>query len=55
MDDFGRQVKAVTPSSAAEIIGLKEPPEAGDDLLAVDSAFRARKIADRRQAGRMAQ
>ena len=50
IDDYGKKVKTAQPSDAVEIIGLKELPEAGDDLLVVGNQMVARKMSERRDA-----
>lgn len=46
INDRGETVTSVGPSSPVEVLGLSAPPEAGDELTAVESEARAREIAD---------
>lgn len=45
LDDNGKSLKAVGPSGAVELTGMKEVPEAGDLLMVVPTQERAREIA----------
>ncbi len=47
-NDSGKNTKSVTPSSAVEIIGLNEIPNAGDKFYVVANDKIARTIADKR-------
>jgi translation initiation factor IF-2 len=51
-DDHGRAVEAAGPSVPVEVLGLNGTPDAGDDLVVVESEGRAREVADFRQRGR---
>ncbi|MDR0696376.1 MAG: translation initiation factor IF-2 [Christensenellaceae bacterium] len=48
IDSFGRNVLKATPSTAVSILGLSGVPEAGDQLLVVESEKMMRQIADTR-------
>jgi translation initiation factor IF-2 len=54
-NDLGASVDEAGPSGAVEITGLEGVPEAGDTLHAVDSADKAREIAEHRAAQKKAQ
>ncbi|RKD34478.1 translation initiation factor IF-2 [Thermohalobacter berrensis] len=49
IDDKGKRVKKVGPSTPVEILGLSEVPDAGEILYAVDDDKKARTIAENRQ------
>ncbi|WP_026893804.1 translation initiation factor IF-2 [Clostridiisalibacter paucivorans] len=49
VDSNGKRVKKAGPSSAVEILGLSEVPEAGDRLYAVEDDKSARDIASNRK------
>ncbi|MFA5845284.1 MAG: translation initiation factor IF-2 [Thermodesulfovibrionales bacterium] len=56
LDDTGKRVQEVGPSTPVEVIGFPEVPTAGDIFTAVDDEKRARQIAlARLQKGRLAQ
>ncbi len=46
VDDQGAQVQSAGPSVPVEVLGLQGTPEAGDELVVVESDARAREIAD---------
>lgn len=48
MNDSGKRVKVAGPSTAVEITGLSEVPEAGDQLFAVDDDKAAKAIVEKR-------
>ncbi len=48
MNDQGKRVKVAGPSTAVEITGLSEVPEAGDQLFAVEDDKVARAIVEKR-------
>lgn len=48
IDDKGQQVKEASPSSPVEVLGLNEPPQAGDEMAAVDDEKTARDITEYR-------
>ncbi len=48
IDDQGNNVSKAGPSTPIEILGLAEPPEAGDQFAVVDSEARAREITEYR-------
>jgi translation initiation factor IF-2 len=47
--DNGQRAKSIGPSTPAALIGLNEVPNAGDILVAVDSAKEATEIANKRK------
>lgn len=49
LNDRGRRIKIAEPSTAVEINGLSEVPEAGDILLAVETDKKAREIVEKRK------
>ncbi|MFQ5783404.1 MAG: translation initiation factor IF-2 [Alphaproteobacteria bacterium] len=49
VDERERNVDAAGPSTPVEILGLSGVPEAGDEVIAVDSERRAREVVDYRQ------
>ena len=49
IDDRGRQVKAATPSTPVEVLGLNGMPQPGDAFQALADAIKARQIAALRQ------
>ncbi len=50
VDDKGRAVKKVTPSSPVEILGLSEVPTAGDMFYVANNDKQARQVAERIRA-----
>lgn len=48
MNDSGKRVKVAGPSTAVEITGLSEVPEAGDQLFAVNDDKAAKSIVEKR-------
>ena len=48
-NDQGKRIDHVGPSTAVELIGLNEVPEAGDKFFVVESEKEARKITENRQ------
>jgi translation initiation factor IF-2 len=46
VNDQGRQVKEAPPAYPVQVVGLSEPPEAGDELRVADSVNQAREIAE---------
>ncbi|GJQ26262.1 MAG: translation initiation factor IF-2 [Phycisphaerae bacterium] len=50
-DDRGKTIKQAGPSTPVEVMGLSDVPQAGDRLLVVDSAQRAKEIAE--ETGRL--
>ena len=48
-DDAGRSLKSAGPSSAVRLLGLRAVPQAGQELITVDSDSRARIIVERRE------
>ena len=49
IDDKGRQVKSVQPSTPVEVLGLSGVPQPGDTFQALTDAAKARQIATLRQ------
>ncbi|HXC57886.1 MAG TPA: translation initiation factor IF-2, partial [Steroidobacteraceae bacterium] len=49
-DEAGRPVEEALPSMPVVVLGLTSPPNAGDELLAVESDRKAREIALHRQS-----
>ncbi|MGK0169680.1 MAG: translation initiation factor IF-2 [Gammaproteobacteria bacterium] len=50
LDENGEQVSQVGPSIPVEVLGLSNPPEAGDEALVVADERKAREIAEQRQS-----
>jgi translation initiation factor IF-2 len=48
-DEMGKEIKSAGPSIPVQMLGLSSPPNAGDELLAVDSERKAREVALFRQ------
>ena len=48
IDDKGNNVVEAIPSQPVEVLGLNSPPEAGDQLVVVESEARAREITEYR-------
>ena len=48
-DELGKEIESAGPSIPAQMLGLSSPPNAGDELLAVDSERKAREVALHRQ------
>jgi len=48
-DELGRESETAGPSIPVQMLGLSSPPNAGDELLAVDSERKAREVALYRQ------
>jgi len=49
INDKGKRVKKAGPSTAVEILGLSDVPEAGDKFIAVSDDKTARQIAEKRK------
>jgi translation initiation factor IF-2 len=47
-NDRGETVKDAGPSTPVEVLGLSAPPDAGDEMVVVDSEARAREVAEYR-------
>jgi translation initiation factor IF-2 len=47
-NDRGETVKSAEPSMPVEVLGLSAPPEAGDEMVVVESEARAREVAEYR-------
>jgi translation initiation factor IF-2 len=47
-NDRGETVQSAGPSTPVEVLGLSAPPEAGDELVVVDSEARAREVTEYR-------
>ena len=50
VNDLGKPVKEAGPSTPVEILGLTGVPDAGDEVLVVESEREAREVADYRKA-----
>jgi translation initiation factor IF-2 len=48
LDDKGNNIKEAYPSQPVQILGLSEPPEAGDEIKATDNLSDARELAETR-------
>ncbi len=48
LNDRGETVKSAGPSEPVEVLGLSAPPEAGDEMVVVESEARAREVAEYR-------
>jgi translation initiation factor IF-2 len=48
-DETGKQVKTAGPSSPVEVLGLSGAPDAGDDVIVVESERKAREVAKVRE------
>jgi translation initiation factor IF-2 len=48
VNERGESVKEAGPSTPIEVLGLSAPPEAGDEMVVVDSEARAREVAEYR-------
>ena len=48
-DDAGKSLKSAGPSSAVRLVGLRAVPQAGQELITVESEARARMIVERRE------
>jgi len=48
-DERGRQVTSAKPTMPVRLVGLRDLPRAGDDLLVVNSEARAKEVSDFRQ------
>ncbi|HVZ28721.1 MAG TPA: EF-Tu/IF-2/RF-3 family GTPase, partial [Rhizomicrobium sp.] len=47
-NDRGETVREAGPATPIEVLGLSAPPEAGDDMVVVDSESRAREVVEYR-------
>jgi translation initiation factor IF-2 len=54
-NDRGETVKSAGPSAPVEVLGLSAPPEAGDEMVVVESESRAREVAEYRARKRREQ
>jgi translation initiation factor IF-2 len=54
-NDRGETVKSAGPSTPVEVLGLSAPPEAGDEMVVVESEARAREVAEYRARKRREQ
>jgi translation initiation factor IF-2 len=53
IDEHGHRLEEAAPSTPVELLGLNEPPQAGDQFIAVEQEYQAREIAEsRRQKAR---
>ena len=50
IDDKGKNLKQLNPSSPAEILGLNDVPIAGDEIIVVESESRAREVSEYRKS-----
>ena len=50
IDDKGKNLKKLNPSSPAEILGLNDVPVAGDEIIVVESESRAREVSEYRKS-----
>ncbi len=50
IDEKGKSLKQLNPSSPAEILGLNDVPVAGDEIIVVESESRAREVSEYRKA-----
>ncbi|HEX4371639.1 MAG TPA: translation initiation factor IF-2 [Rhizomicrobium sp.] len=48
LNDHGETVKSAGPSTPVEVLGLSAAPEAGDEMVVVESEARAREVAEYR-------
>jgi translation initiation factor IF-2 len=48
-DELGKEIDSAGPSIPTQMLGLSSPPNAGDELLVVDSERKAREVAMYRQ------
>jgi translation initiation factor IF-2 len=48
-DELGKEIDSAGPSIPAQMLGLSSPPNAGDELLVVESERKAREVALHRQ------
>ncbi|MCL2390638.1 MAG: translation initiation factor IF-2, partial [Endomicrobia bacterium] len=48
-DEYGKRFNEAMPSSPAEILGINEPPQAGDKFVVVEHESQAREIAQSRK------
>jgi translation initiation factor IF-2 len=55
LDDKGEQVKEASPSTPVQVLGLSEPPQAGDQFRVTPDAVSARQLAEARQRRQRAQ
>jgi translation initiation factor IF-2 len=49
VNERGEQLQAATPATPVEVLGLQGTPQAGDDLIVVESEGRAREVVEFRQ------
>jgi translation initiation factor IF-2 len=54
-DDRGKRVRRAEPSTPVEVLGLLEPPQAGDPVQILDDERAARQIVEQRQNQRRAE
>ena len=48
-DEYGKRLNLATPSTPVEVLGINEPPQAGDKFVVVDHESQAREIAQSRR------
>ncbi len=46
VDDHGNKIEKALPSMPVEVLGFEKTPQAGDDLIVVESESKAREISD---------
>ena len=49
VNDKGEVLNNLSPSEPAEILGLNDVPQAGDDIIVVENESRAREVSEYRQ------
>ena len=49
INDKGEVLNKLSPSEPAEILGLNDVPQAGDDIIVVENESRAREVSEYRQ------
>ena len=50
LDDKGKNLKQLTPSTPAEVLGLNDVPVAGDEIIVVENESRAREVSEYRKS-----
>ena len=49
INDKGDGLNKLSPSEPAEILGLNDVPQAGDDIIVLENEARAREVSEYRQ------